>query len=85
VEAESSEEEQTLECGFCGTCNQSEFSECRDCGRPLNLERQVEKQDKQKVLERLAELEENGVLEKLLDLEESSESPSRVTVKSSEL
>lgn len=85
VEAESSEEEQTLKCGFCGTRNQSEFSECRDCGRPLNLERHVEKQDKQKVLERLNELEENGVLEKLLDLEESSESSSRVTVKSSEL
>jgi len=81
----SEDEEEPVSCPFCGTENQHEHSECRNCGRALSLKKQAEKQNKQEVLERLTELEENGTLEKLLELEDSSESSSRVTVKSSEL
>lgn len=80
-----SEEDKPISCSFCGTENQNEHSQCRKCGRPLSLKKQAEKQDKQEVLERLTELEENGALERLLELEDSSESSSRVTVKSSDL
>jgi hypothetical protein len=69
VETEVEEEDQSNTCPFCGTSNEPEFSECRDCGRPLSLEEQSKKEDKQEVLERLAELEEKGVLEKLEQLE----------------
>jgi integrase len=63
------EEDQSRECPFCGTENQSEHSECRNCGRPLSLEQKQEKEEKQDVLERLSELEESGVLEKLEELD----------------
>ena len=69
VEAEDDEEEKMQECSFCGTANQPQHSECRNCGRPLSLEKQETKQEKQEVLERLAELDEKGVLEKLERLE----------------
>jgi integrase len=64
------DEDQSQECLFCGTENQSEHSECRQCGRPLSLEEETEREEKQDVLERLAELEEKGVLEKLEQLED---------------
>jgi integrase len=64
------DEDQSQECPFCGTENQSEHSECRQCGRPLSLEEETEREEKQDVLERLAELEEKGVLEKLEQLED---------------
>ena len=63
------DEDQSKECPFCGTENQSGHSECRRCGRPLSLEDEADKEEKQKVLERLAELDEKGVLEKLEKLE----------------
>ena len=69
VEAEEEEEAKMKECAFCGTENQPQHSECRNCGRPLSLEREKSKEEKQEVLERLNELEENGVLEKLEKLE----------------
>jgi hypothetical protein len=59
------DEDQSKECPFCGTDNQSGHSECRQCGRPLSLEEEADKEEKQEVLERLTELEEKGVLDKL--------------------
>jgi len=59
------EEDQKQECPFCGTENETEYSECRNCGRPLNLEKESNKKEKQDVLERLQDLEEKGVLDKL--------------------
>lgn len=70
VETDEEDRDQSTECPFCGTSNEPQFSECRDCGRPLSLEKQSDKEDKQEVLERLAELDEKGVLEKLEQLEE---------------
>jgi integrase len=64
------DETQSRECPFCGTENQSGHSECRNCGRPLSLEKKQEREEKQEVLERLAELEDSGVLEKLQRLDE---------------
>ena len=69
VEAKEDEEEQMKKCAFCGTENQPQHTECRSCGRPLSLEKDKSKEEKQEVLERLNELEENGVLEKLEELE----------------
>jgi len=63
------EEDQAVNCSFCGTENQSQHTECRNCGRPLTLRKKAEKKDKQQVLEQLAELEEKGVLEKLEQLD----------------
>ena len=63
------DENQSVKCPFCGTENQSGHSECRNCGRPMSLEDETEKQEKQEVLERLTELDEKGVLEKLEKLE----------------
>ncbi|MDZ5813196.1 integrase, partial [Halorubrum sp. AD140] len=59
------EEEKNVNCPFCNTENESQFSECRNCGRPLSLREESEKEEKQAVLERLSELEERGVLDKL--------------------
>ncbi|MFD1562266.1 tyrosine-type recombinase/integrase [Haloarchaeobius amylolyticus] len=56
---------QPVNCSFCGTENQPEETECRTCGRPLSLEKETKKEEKQAVLERLAELEKKGVLEQL--------------------
>lgn len=69
------EENQSIACPFCGTENQSGHSECRNCGRPLSLKEKTKKKEKQRVIERLADLEEKGVLEKLEDLEEIQSSP----------
>ena len=63
------DEQQSVECSFCGCENQQSHSECRTCGRPLSLKQKTEQTEKQQVLERLAELDENGVLEKLEQLE----------------
>lgn len=65
------EEEETRNCPFCETENKTGYSECRNCGRPLSLEQKSRKEEKQKVIEQLAELEEKGVLEKLEKLEEA--------------
>ncbi|ELZ80157.1 phage integrase [Haloferax gibbonsii ATCC 33959] len=64
-------EDQNIVCHFCGSENQPEFSECRTCGRLLSLKRKSENEAKQKVLERLSDLEDNGILDKLqrLDLD----------------
>jgi integrase len=63
----NTEDEVDQACPFCGTNNQSQHSECRNCGRPLSIEQKATQDDRQKVLERVAELEEKGVLDKLLD------------------
>ena len=63
------DEQQSVECSFCGRENQQSHSECRTCGRPLSLKQKTEQTEKQRVIERLAELDENGVLEKLEQLE----------------
>ena len=63
------DEQQNVECPFCGCENQQSHSECRTCGRPLSLKQKTEQTEKQRVIERLAELDENGVLEKLEQLE----------------
>jgi integrase len=65
------DEQQDVDCPFCGASNQASYAECRNCGRPLSLEQQVDQQTD--VLERLNELEEKGVLEKLEELEPFSE------------
>lgn len=67
--SKDTEENQTIECTFCSATNQISHSECRTCGRPLNLKQKSEKEEKQEVLEKLAKLQESGVLEKLEDLE----------------
>jgi integrase len=64
------DEEQEVSCSFCGSVNGSQYSECRNCGRPLSLRSKTENEEKQKVLERLAELDEKGLLEKLEKLEQ---------------
>lgn len=68
--ANDSKEDQEIECPFCSTTNQSGHSECRNCGRPLSLEQQADQEEKQNVLERLAELEDKGVLDKLEQLDD---------------
>jgi hypothetical protein len=62
-------DEQNVDCLFCSTQNQSDYSECRTCGRPLSLEREKDKKEKQEVLDGLAELDEQDALEKLEHLE----------------
>jgi len=64
----SEDEDQSQNCPFCEVENQSGHNECRNCGRPLSLEEKTEKEEKQQVLERLAELEEKGVLDELEQL-----------------
>lgn len=63
------DEDRNKKCPFCGTENEPQHSECRQCGRPLSLKDEAEKEDKQNVLERLAELEDKGVIDKLEELE----------------
>jgi integrase len=63
------EEEKSVNCSFCGKENESQFSECRNCGRPLSLREGSEKEEKKAVLERLSELEDKGVLDKLEQLD----------------
>lgn len=63
------DEDKNVTCPFCGTENQSEHSECRNCGRPLSLKEKSKTEEKQRVIERLADLEEKGVLEKLEKME----------------
>jgi integrase len=62
------EEDQTQQCPFCGSENQTGHSECRNCGRPMNLKSKTEQKEKREVLERLSELEEKGVLDELESL-----------------
>lgn len=76
------EEDQKRECPFCGTENESQYSECRSCGRPMSLEEKTRQDEKRKVLERLAELEEDGILERLSELEAANESESGSRVNS---
>ena len=64
------DQDREIECPFCGTNNENHHSECRTCGRPLSLEEKTSREDKQQVLERLAELDEKGVLEKIESLSE---------------
>jgi len=64
----SEEGSESVMCPFCDTENRDEFSECRTCGRPLSLKQKAEKEEKQDVLERLSELEDQGVLDKLEQL-----------------
>lgn len=65
------------ECPFCGAENQPGNSECRTCGRPLGLEETTQHQEKLRILERLAELEDKGVLEKLEQLETETDDETR--------
>lgn len=62
-------EDQSIECPFCGTENEPEYNQCRNCGRPLSLRDKTEGEEKQQVLERLEELNQQGVLKKLEQLE----------------
>mgnify|MGYP002760331869 FL=1 len=64
------EEDGSVECSFCGAENSDVYSDCRNCGRTLSLEDESTREEKQSVLERLEELEEEGVLEKLQKLDE---------------
>jgi len=66
------DKDKNITCPYCGTENQSEHSECRNCGRPLSLKEKTKTEQKQRVIERLADLEEKGVLEKLEQLESTS-------------
>jgi integrase len=59
------EEQKSVACPFCGAENQSDHAECRTCGRPLSLRNKTEQEEKQRILERLTELEEKGILENL--------------------
>lgn len=64
------DEHQAVDCPFCNATNQPGHAECRQCGRPLSLERQATQDDKLRILERLKELDEQGVLDKLDRLED---------------
>lgn len=64
-------EESNIDCPFCGSTNQIEHSECRQCGRPLSLNKAEKQREKLSVLERLQELEERGILDKLEQLDDS--------------
>lgn len=64
------EEDKLVTCSICGTENESHYSECRTCGRLLSFKQKTQQDQKQQVLERLSELDENGVLEKLEKLGE---------------
>jgi integrase len=66
------DEQQSIHCPFCGTENQPGHTECRNCGRPMKLESKQKQEEKQRVIERLSELEESGVLEKLEKLDQVS-------------
>ncbi|MDY6770795.1 MAG: tyrosine-type recombinase/integrase [Candidatus Nanohaloarchaea archaeon] len=68
----SEDETESVDCPFCGTTNQHGHSECRNCGRPMNLEQQTKEKEQLSVLERLQELEERGLLEKLEQLDASA-------------
>jgi len=57
--------EEDVKCPFCGAENDGEYAECRTCGRPLSLEQQTEQKQKLRVLERLAELDDEGILDQL--------------------
>lgn len=61
-------EKENMECSFCGATNEAPHTECRQCGRPLTIERQSTQEKKFEILERLAELEERGLLDKLEDV-----------------
>jgi integrase/glutaredoxin len=64
------EDEQTqVACPFCSATNQADHAECRQCGRPLSFEQQVQQAEKRSIVERLKELEEQGVLDKLDQLD----------------
>lgn len=63
------DENKHVSCPFCGTDNQSGHSECRTCGRPLSLKQKTAGEERQRILERLVQLEEQGVLQKLERLE----------------
>jgi len=67
----SEDEEKQIECPFCSVSNQPGHSECRNCGRPLSLKQEQNRKEKQRVLERLQELEGDGVLERLENVAES--------------
>lgn len=68
---ETEEEEENKECPFYGVENEPEYNDCGNCGRPLSLQQKTRREEKQRVLERLKELEEKGVLEALRRLEET--------------
>ncbi|CAJ53368.1 tyrosine-type recombinase/integrase [Haloquadratum walsbyi] len=59
------DESRTRSCPFCDAENQVQHSECRNCGRPMDLESKTKQNEKREVLERLSELEEQGVLDEL--------------------
>ena len=59
------DESRTRSCPFCDAENQVQHSECRNCGRPMDLESKTKQKEKREVLERLSELEEQGVLDEL--------------------
>ena len=63
--ASATDETQSVTCAVCGTENQPVETECRTCGRPLSLEQQSTQDEKQRILERLVELDDQGVLEQL--------------------
>jgi integrase len=67
------DEQQDVDCPFCGVSNQAGHAECRNCGRPLSLEQRVEQDQQTDALERLKELDEKGLLEKLEQLDSISE------------
>jgi integrase len=65
------EDTDSVNCPFCGTENQHQHTECRTCGRPLSLEQQQKQAERKQVIDRLAELDEQGVLEKLEQIEQA--------------
>jgi len=71
------EENQSQSCPFCSTENQANHTECRNCGRPLSLKQKADQKEKQRILERLSELEDKGILEKLRQLEDSGKHQNR--------
>lgn len=55
-------------CAVYGTKNQPAHSDYRTCRRPLSITAKTTPAEKQRILERVTELEEQGVLDKLSDL-----------------
>jgi integrase len=63
------EDDKQVDCPFCGATNQSQHAECRQCGRPLQMEAATDTADAQALVDRLRELERKVATLDELDLD----------------
>jgi len=55
--SDGTEDDKQVDCPFCGATNQSGHAECRQCGRPLQMEAATDTADAQALVDRLRALE----------------------------